>query len=58
MKLIDLLEVIDKDIEFEIYNSNGRLGIFNTDDICLKDYLNNTVKNVYIEDERIVIDID
>lgn len=57
MKLEDLLEIINSKLEFELYLGD-RIGIFNRDDKGLKQYLNNEINEIQVENERLIICLD
>ena len=54
MKLEELLEIVDTEIEFELYKGD-RIGIFCKKDKGLEEYYQSFVWNINVEDGKMVI---
>lgn len=56
MKLEELLEIVDTEIEFELYKVD-RIGIFCKKDKGLEEHYQSSVWNINVEDGKMVISL-
>lgn len=57
MKLNELLEIIEGDLEFVLFKGD-RVGVFERDDEGLKSYSNCEINEITVENNRLTISLD